>query len=600
MVKLSLSSTKGNGARFFPHAGYLALTPIKLEGVVRTRLDDDRKPVLASDLFVAVRCYEARIGRTGITHSNLLVDFQLPLWSKPPHDAWAEVGDGEWPFRLVLPPKFAGHSTASFQDYRVFWRVEAVLNHIPMTGVGHRQVKTYDLPLMRYDAGEPRVVPEQTGWAHAGLPKHPGSPALRYSLNTPPCPLGPMDLVPVALKLSPIDPACTIHSIALAVERRLEFHNPPLGTRAPADDTSLSSTTNLIDRRPPSPAPKAPTPKVSTSLITSAQATDVPRDEDGVYTRTVTLQIPAQKSTSHWAVGETMRTALVTLRFFLRAKVTLVTPQGASATLDLEERELFLVSSNESQRRLAVSKHAEAVERARVRDASQQSPRPSDGTPPSTAMTSTSLRSGSSGKAKSVRRPHTSAGPRDAARDATRSGSRRAAQGFREARARTTRGPTHTAPSISATEQERDQERRGGASEPEPGMQQPDHVQAWEDELEKIEARSHWRTVVEAPSASGLGGGSLALRSAPAIKSFFASPTSPLQPSFPSPTSSHLLAPPVPVPPPLPAPAESVQAWEEELERIAAQSRRRSVEMLGFTAERRTRPHIEVGGGEPY
>ena len=125
MVTLSLSSNKGTGTRYFPHAGYLALTPLKLEGIVRTRLDDDRKPLLASDIFVAIRCYEARIGRTGISHSNLLVDHRLQLWSKPPRDSWAEVGDGDWPFRLVLAPSLAGHSTANFQDYRVFWRIEA-------------------------------------------------------------------------------------------------------------------------------------------------------------------------------------------------------------------------------------------------------------------------------------------------------------------------------------------------------------------------------------------------------------------------------------------------------------------------------------------
>lgn len=125
MVRLTLSSTNGTGARHFPHAGYLALTPLKVEGVVRTRLDGDRKPLLASDIVVAVRCYEARIGRTGITHSNLLVDYHTPLWSKPPHETWGEVGDGDWPFRLVLSPKLAGHSTANFQEYRVFWRVEA-------------------------------------------------------------------------------------------------------------------------------------------------------------------------------------------------------------------------------------------------------------------------------------------------------------------------------------------------------------------------------------------------------------------------------------------------------------------------------------------
>lgn len=157
-----------------------------------------------------------------------------------------------------------------------------------MTGVGHRQVKTYDLSLMRYDPGEP-LPPSPSVWCNVGRSKR---SSLRYIINTPPFPLGPMDLVPVALKLHPSNPATTVHSIALAVERRLEFNNPPVGTKAIADDTSLSSTTNLIDH----PQPTSPSPKTNTFLITSAEVTDVPRDEDGMYIRTVTLQIPTPKS----------------------------------------------------------------------------------------------------------------------------------------------------------------------------------------------------------------------------------------------------------------------------------------------------------------
>jgi len=124
MVSLSLASRHG-GTRSFPHAGYLALTPLKIEGVVRTRLDDDKKPLHAVDIHVALRCYEARVGPAGILHSRLLVDHSVALWSKPQDEPWAEIGDGDWPFKLSLPPRLAGHSTASFHDYRVFWRVEA-------------------------------------------------------------------------------------------------------------------------------------------------------------------------------------------------------------------------------------------------------------------------------------------------------------------------------------------------------------------------------------------------------------------------------------------------------------------------------------------
>jgi hypothetical protein len=164
-----------------------------------------------------------------------------------------------------------------------------------MMGVGHRQVKTYDLPLMRYDPGE-ALPPSLSAWADTASSKHPGAPSLRYLINAPLFPLGPMDLVPVSLKLNPTDPTAHVHGVALAVERRLEFHDPPLGTRSLTDDTSLSSTTNLLNRGQSPQSPKS-TSKMATFLVASAEATDFHRDENGTYAKTVTLQVPTQKST---------------------------------------------------------------------------------------------------------------------------------------------------------------------------------------------------------------------------------------------------------------------------------------------------------------
>lgn len=281
---------------------------------------------------------------------------------------------------------------------------------------------------------------------------------------------------------------------------------------------------------------------------------------------------------SHWAVGETMRTALVTVRFILRIKVTLTTPHGTYETLELEERELRIIASNEAQRRLAMSKYTEAVDRARAQKTSRlpsPPPSPTDGGAPTTPLTTIPMHGKGSMKGKSVRRPHTSAGPRDVARDAARCASRRPPQSVREVRPRGgTRGQSsHTVSS------------GGGGSEGEE-TSTIDDVRAWEEELECIETRSRWRTAVT-PSR----GMSPTVRSAPSFRSYFGASSTSSASSTPS--IKHLVSPPPPpVPPPLPAPPETVQAWEEELERIAAQSRRRSVEMLGFNAERRTRPRI--------
>ena len=126
MVQLSLTTTKGNsGTRHFPFSGFLGLTSIRVEGVVRTRFDEDHKPIPAKALTVSVRAYESRQTRMGGTHTRLLVDYSQTLWRKPDGQQFADLGEFESPFRITLPKRVAGFSTANYQDYRTYWRVEA-------------------------------------------------------------------------------------------------------------------------------------------------------------------------------------------------------------------------------------------------------------------------------------------------------------------------------------------------------------------------------------------------------------------------------------------------------------------------------------------
>lgn len=59
MVTLTISPRRGNHARYFPHSGYLGLTPVVVAGVVETKLEEDNQPIEASRLIVRIRCYEA-------------------------------------------------------------------------------------------------------------------------------------------------------------------------------------------------------------------------------------------------------------------------------------------------------------------------------------------------------------------------------------------------------------------------------------------------------------------------------------------------------------------------------------------------------------
>ena len=125
MVHLSISALKGNqGGRTYPYAGYLGLSKLTVEGIVRTRVEDDSRLLRASSLTISVRCYEAR---TRLTYSkvNLLLDATQTLWTAADGLEYDDLGSGDFPFRILLPSKVSGFSTIQHPDYRVFWRLEA-------------------------------------------------------------------------------------------------------------------------------------------------------------------------------------------------------------------------------------------------------------------------------------------------------------------------------------------------------------------------------------------------------------------------------------------------------------------------------------------
>ena len=92
---------------------------------MRTRLDSDDRLLQATSLTISVRCYESRIGRVNVQHSNMLVNHTETLWSKSDDVDYESIGNLDYPFRLTLPVSVEGFSTAVFVDYRCIWRVEA-------------------------------------------------------------------------------------------------------------------------------------------------------------------------------------------------------------------------------------------------------------------------------------------------------------------------------------------------------------------------------------------------------------------------------------------------------------------------------------------
>ncbi|KAG6335153.1 hypothetical protein ID866_3937 [Astraeus odoratus] len=492
MVKLSLISPKGNqGVRYFPYQGYLGLTSVKVEGLVRTNIEQDGKPILAKDITVAVRCYEARHSRLGVLHMNVLSEHTTTLWQKDDGQEWSEIGDSEHQFRLSVPSSVSAPSTALyFQEYRIFWRVEAVLNHIPIAGVGFRQMKYFELALVRYDSPfyhsppiTPLTPPSSTHLT-SQTTKSRGLP-LRYRVLVPPSPIGPLDIVTIQVIVQPLDPTMSVRSASALVERRIHLAEVTSITQPSMDSTpppSVSNeTTPFIHYPSVGPSLQDLHAPSSTSLFSDCSSRPIlqnyshapddvmswphndrtithifahtessarfMRDSGGAWRQNLTFSWPETKSNSRWSVGETLQTEVASVKFFLRVKLVVSSSACSAESVELEDRELTIVSINDSQRQIALSRYSEWTQASSARPKSKsprrtkrdrltgQLPSPprspvlptSDVTPSSAPVDDprqghTYKFSSASAphpqnevrpKAKRTRRPHTSAGPRD-------------------------------------------------------------------------------------------------------------------------------------------------------------------------------------------
>ncbi|KAG9123729.1 hypothetical protein FRC07_014147 [Ceratobasidium sp. 392] len=481
MVALSIVPARGNaGARYFPHSGHLGLTPVKLEGVVRTRLEEDGKLIAASAVTVSLRCYEARIGRVGVDKLNVILEQSQTLWSPPGGNVFSSLGAVDLPFKLVLPANAAGNSNFNLQEYRVYWRIEAAIHHPHIPGIGTRQVKCFDVNLVRYNKPSTSSLPRPA--PASDIPASPHS--VRCDLDFPRQSVAPLDPIPVSLRIHS-RPGISVQRVTLALERHIDMFDvspstsmtqlpspPATLTRhithecspIPACDSavtllSYSSTTALLPsspyaeqrpqsgKRSPSPASQILAAKKIEAVLATAEVSDLPSSQGGLCTVDSALQVPLPKSSAHWGVGETMQAGLARVRFFVTAKIQLLV--AGSETVEFCQQEINVVAVDDAERLRVHSKYS--MKRPATSPSATENqedvrrPVPHLPSPPPSP---TSSRSG-----KANRRPHTSSGARES--------SQRRALPLRP-RSRGNEQPTATA------------------------VFAPEQVRAWERELDKI------------------------------------------------------------------------------------------------------------------
>ncbi|KZT54561.1 hypothetical protein CALCODRAFT_380048 [Calocera cornea HHB12733] len=369
MVHIQLVPLKGNALRVFPHSGYLGLSPVTFQGVLRTRRDpEDRNPIAATSVTVAVRCYEFRLNKAGaIARQNVLASEETCLWAAANSNEPSEVGDWDLPFRITLPVTFGGISAVSHQEYKVSWKIEAVIHHAPMFGLGTRLVKALPLNILRYSVPPALLPPTQ------------------HCVNVPHHPIGPDDPFTVRLHLPQPPPHMAFSHVSVQVDRTIEFPeaSPPTSPEAqrisllgtvfarPSSSGSGASAPAMSSRRH-SPTRRSPSPiRPSTSTgVPSARSsihmimtTDFPLDPY-LPEQHVTLALPRPPSSGHWSLGETSITSLCMSRFFVRVRLHFVSTNPGSPQRDhmeLPSAELLVTLPSNVQRREAHAKlHASA------------------------------------------------------------------------------------------------------------------------------------------------------------------------------------------------------------------------------------------------
>ena len=257
------------------------------------------------------------MGRVNVITTNVVVDQTIVLWEKSPTSVSEEVPDGEYPFKLIIPPDTPGLTTTIFQEYRAYWRVEAVLEHLPVFGVGNRLVKHFELPLLRYDTpSHPLSIspPPPVSVLQSSKSR---LPIYHCTFSTPFSPVGPGDLISTLLRLQPIDSSFSIRSATMSIERRLDLRLPAgnLSTHTPSPTPPDASAESF------SPLPDHSLSKSASTTIVTSQILGFSLDPTGILSKTITARWPQRKRHS-WTVGETMSSDLVTVKFYIHLRVS--------------------------------------------------------------------------------------------------------------------------------------------------------------------------------------------------------------------------------------------------------------------------------------
>lgn len=240
-------------------------------------------------------------------------------------------------------------SRQDLKQWRTTWKLELVVDHKPITYVGHAISRTYTLNL--HDYTTPLIPPPSPPQAMSiGNESY----SSQVFINTPHGAFGPGDTLPISFHIKPDDPNAIIKKTCIILERRIESRE-----RSPSPPRNEKSSIFRISPRPlysrlssnGSESLEKPDKVIVHVHELAKLSTDtLAPGSGGTYWGNMDLVLP--KRSSQYDIGETCTTDLVRVTFELKLKVCFKTSRG-SKDFTCPPVQVIIAGTNAEERRTA-------------------------------------------------------------------------------------------------------------------------------------------------------------------------------------------------------------------------------------------------------
>ncbi|GMK58611.1 hypothetical protein CspeluHIS016_0600530 [Cutaneotrichosporon spelunceum] len=345
----------GNVAsRIFPTTGYFGVTPVSVAGTVHVKLEQGGPQIPIRSVQVAVRCYESRDSMRSARSDQTIWETSEYIWLPPAGTQDQVLDRWEKPFKLTIPPEAAAlaRGTQNLREWRVRWRLEVMVEHVPIPIVGHRVAHAYDIKVYDHRSPSPSLPSPP-----AAMVLGSGATATHVHMNPPPTAFGPSESLPVSFSVRPDDPSASIKKLQLVLERRVELLDGKRSMGGSTDDDLPSqrrSRVHTLFRSSPPGSSRGDKPdRAITTRIAETQCQVPTPGESGAMWSMGSLQLPRRGH--NWDIGETTQTDVVNISFEARLKVTIKNKRaGSQKELVSQPIPVVIVASTADERLQAI------------------------------------------------------------------------------------------------------------------------------------------------------------------------------------------------------------------------------------------------------